>query len=99
MLLDEGHLFFTMPFRVLIVPGVITAFSAVVIWAALQLELSPPMIVGHSMQPRALLEVKKVIRETDIGAVRKAMDNWRIGEVHADYSNLVQYLDHSQLNH
>ena len=38
---------------ILVVPAVIAAFSVVVIWAALQLDLSPPMIVGHSMQPRA----------------------------------------------
>jgi len=36
-----------------IIPGIITAFSLAVIWAALQLELSPAMIVGDSMQPRA----------------------------------------------
>lgn len=34
------------------VPGIITAFSIAVIWLSLQLELSPPMIVGESMQPR-----------------------------------------------
>ena len=38
--------------RFLIVPGIIVAFSVAVIFAALQLELSPPMIVGDSMQPR-----------------------------------------------
>jgi hypothetical protein len=37
----------------LIVPGVITVFSCVVIYLSLQLDLYPPMIVGHSMQPRA----------------------------------------------
>lgn len=36
-----------------IVPAIIAGFSVVVIWASLQLELSPPMIVGDSMQPRA----------------------------------------------
>jgi len=36
-----------------IVPGVITALSALVIWASLQLDESPPMIVGDAMQPRA----------------------------------------------
>ncbi len=36
----------------LVIPGVITAFSLPVIWAALQLDLSPPMIVGDSLQPR-----------------------------------------------
>jgi putative tricarboxylic transport membrane protein len=38
--------------RFLVIPGVITAFSLTVVWAALQLELSPAMIVGDSMQPR-----------------------------------------------
>lgn len=36
-----------------IVPAVIAIFSLIVIWAAMQLELSPPIIVGASMQPRA----------------------------------------------
>ena len=36
----------------LVISGLITAFSLVVIWAALQLDLSPPMIVGDSLQPR-----------------------------------------------
>lgn len=36
-----------------IVPGIIAAFSVAVIWASLQLDVSPPMIVGESMQPRA----------------------------------------------
>lgn len=35
-----------------IVPGIIAAFSLVVIWASLQLDTSPPMIVGDGMQPR-----------------------------------------------
>ena len=39
--------------RYLIIPGILAAFSVAVIWASLQLELSPPMIVGDSMQPRA----------------------------------------------
>ncbi|MGB1105835.1 MAG: tripartite tricarboxylate transporter TctB family protein [Alphaproteobacteria bacterium] len=39
--------------RPLIVPGILAAVSAVIIYMALQLKLSPPMIVGHSMQPRS----------------------------------------------
>ena len=39
--------------RVLIIPGILAVFSVTVIWAALQLELSPDIIVGDSMQPRA----------------------------------------------
>jgi hypothetical protein len=41
-----------MSVRRYIVPGFIAAFSGVVIWASLQLDKSPPMIVGHGMQPR-----------------------------------------------
>ena len=41
-----------MNLRLLLIPGIIAAFSLAVIWASLQLELSPPMIVGDSMQPR-----------------------------------------------
>ncbi len=36
----------------LVIPGIIAAFSLAVIWASLQLDLSPPMIVGDSLQPR-----------------------------------------------
>ena len=39
--------------RVLIIPGILAVFSVTVIWASLQLELSPDIIVGDSMQPRA----------------------------------------------
>ena len=39
--------------RTFIVPAVLAAFSVAVIWASLRLELSPAMIVGDSMQPRA----------------------------------------------
>ncbi len=38
--------------RNLILPALVVCFSAVVIWASLQLAVSPPMIVGESMQPR-----------------------------------------------
>jgi hypothetical protein len=38
--------------KFLVFPGLIAAFSLAVIWASLQLELSPPMIVGDSLQPR-----------------------------------------------
>ncbi len=36
-----------------LIPGVISIFSVVIIWLSLQLDLSPAMIVGDSMQPRA----------------------------------------------
>ncbi len=42
-----------MKIRHLLVPGIITVFSIAVIYLSMQLELSPPMIVGESMQPRA----------------------------------------------
>ncbi len=38
--------------RHLAIPGVVIAASLVIIYAALHVELSPPMIVGHSLQPR-----------------------------------------------
>lgn len=38
--------------RILVIPGVVAAFSLAVIWAALQLDVSPALIVGDSMQPR-----------------------------------------------
>lgn len=39
--------------RKYILPGVIAVLSCVVIVASLQLDTSPPMIVGKAMQPRA----------------------------------------------
>ena len=36
-----------------LVPAVISALSLIIIYLALQLDLSPPMIVGDSMQPRS----------------------------------------------
>lgn len=44
---------FPMDKRLFIVPALIAVFSVVVIWASLQLEESPAIIVGDSMQPRA----------------------------------------------
>jgi len=38
--------------KTFILPSLVSVFSLVVIWAALQLDVSPPMIVGDSMQPR-----------------------------------------------
>ena len=38
--------------RIFVVPAVIMVFSFAVIWAAFQLDESPAMIVGDSMQPR-----------------------------------------------
>ena len=36
----------------LIIPGAITVFSMVVILLSLQMDLSPAMVVGDSLQPR-----------------------------------------------
>ncbi len=38
--------------KLYMIPGIIAIFSLVIIWASLQLDVSPAMIVGHSMQPR-----------------------------------------------
>lgn len=39
--------------RIYLIPLLITIFAIVIIILSLQLDLSPPMIVGDSMQPRA----------------------------------------------
>lgn len=54
-------------------------------------------LTEFSMQPRALLEIKKVIRETDIGRARSALRDWREGRANGQFNSLGQYLDHSQL--
>lgn len=52
-----------------------------------------------SMQPRSLLEVKKVISETDVGAARKALERWDRGGFEAANGSLIQFLDQAQLRH
>ena len=61
--------------RHLIVPGIIAVFSVVVIWVASQLQLSPPMIVGHSMQPRSFPIFLMVINLLLCGML--AVQYWR----------------------
>ena len=39
--------------RQFLVPGILALFSVMIIYLAMQLKLSPAMIVGHSMQPRS----------------------------------------------
>ena len=39
--------------RPLVIPGIIALLSVVIIYLALQLRTSPPLIVGASMQPRS----------------------------------------------
>ncbi len=55
-------------------------------------------LTEFSVQPRALLEVKKVINETDIGRVRDAMHRWREGDGQDRFPTLVQYLDDAQFH-
>jgi hypothetical protein len=50
------------------------------------------------MQPRSLLEVKKVINETDIAKTRAALARWEAGDAPAETGSLSQYLDQGQLH-
>lgn len=38
--------------RFLLIPGIVAAISVAIIFAALRIDVSPPIIVGHSLQPR-----------------------------------------------
>jgi phosphotransferase system enzyme I (PtsI) len=49
-----------------------------------------------SMQPRSLLEVKKVINETDIGKTRLALERWE-ADAWREPVSLPQFLDQAQL--
>ena len=51
-----------------------------------------------SMQPRSLLEVKKVINETDIAKTDAALIRWEAGEASPEAVSLSQYLDQAQLH-
>lgn len=51
-----------------------------------------------SMQPRSLLEVKKVINETDIGKTRAALERWEAGDAPPEAVSLSQFLDQAQLH-
>ncbi|KAA9133428.1 phosphoenolpyruvate--protein phosphotransferase [Marinihelvus fidelis] len=55
-------------------------------------------LTEFSVQPRAVLEVKKVINETDVGRMRGAMARWREQGEDPRFPTLVQYLDHAQLH-
>ena len=50
-----------LPMRYLALPAFIIVFSGVVIWLSLQLDESPPMIVGESMQPRVFPIVLMIV--------------------------------------
>ncbi|MEJ2534892.1 MAG: phosphoenolpyruvate--protein phosphotransferase [Gammaproteobacteria bacterium] len=54
-------------------------------------------LTEFSMQPRALLEVKKVVNETDVGRARDALARWRRGEPDITGATLIQQLDRAQL--
>jgi len=75
--------------RKYIVPGVITALSVLVIWASLQLDESPPMIVGDAMQPRVFpiflmivnlalvaVWVAQLYRDTPKAVARESFSTW-----------------------
>jgi phosphotransferase system enzyme I (PtsI) len=51
-----------------------------------------------SMQPRSLLEVKKVINETDIAKMRNALARWEAGDAPPETGSLSQFLDQAQLH-
>lgn len=90
----------------LVIPGVITAFSLAVIWAALQLDLSPAMIVGDSMQPRVfpiLLMVINIVLATLLAIqyrtkppkkiAREAIQTWGSVALFVVFYPLTVYLD------
>ena len=49
-----------------------------------------------SMQPRYLLEVKKVIMETDVACAAKALRDWLQKGSREGFATLAHYLDHCQ---
>jgi hypothetical protein len=61
--------------RPFIIPGILAFFSVVVIYLASQLKLSPPMIVGHSMQPKSFPIFLMVINLLLVSIV--AWQNWK----------------------
>jgi hypothetical protein len=92
--------------KFLVIPGVITAFSLTVIWASLQLDLSPPMIVGDSLQPRVfpiLLMVINLILATLLAVQyratppkkmqREGLQTWGTIALFAIFYPLTVYLD------
>ena len=92
--------------KFLVIPGVITAFSLAVIWASLQLDLSPPMIVGDSLQPRVfpiLLMVINLILATLLAVQyratppkkmqREGLQTWGTIALFVIFYPLTVYLD------
>jgi len=92
--------------KFLVIPGIITAFSLAVIWASLQLDLSPPMIVGDSLQPRVfpiLLMVINLILATLLAVQyratppkkmqREGLQTWGTIALFVVFYPLTVYLD------
>ncbi len=54
-------------------------------------------LCNFSMHPARLLEVKQVVRETNIGAAREVMKRWLKDPGAPSETSLLQQLDQSQL--
>lgn len=92
--------------RNLIIPGIVVLFSVVIILAALQLDESPPMIVGDSMQPRVfpilLMAINLVLavflflqyrRETPKPVKWEGLHTWGSVALFALFYVLTTYVD------
>ena len=92
--------------KFLVIPGIVTVFSLAVIWASLQLDLSPPMIVGDSLQPRVfpiLLMVINLILATLLAVQyratppkkmqREGLQTWGTIALFVVFYPLTVYLD------
>jgi phosphotransferase system enzyme I (PtsI) len=53
-------------------------------------------LTEFSMQPRNLLEVKQVIRETDIAQAKSSLREWLDGPVRGEEASLTHFLDMAQ---
>jgi phosphotransferase system enzyme I (PtsI) len=53
-------------------------------------------LCNFSMHPARLLEVKQVVRETEVGAAQKVLDRWLDNPAVPGSSSLLQLLDQSQ---
>jgi len=49
-----------------------------------------------SMQPRYLLEVKKLVTETDVAAAAEALAQWQVNGGMDGFSSVLHWLDHTQ---
>lgn len=76
--------------RPFIIPGILAFFSVVVIYLASQLKLSPPMIVGHSMQPKSFPIFLMVINLLLVSIV--AWQNWKIPPKHVEIEGSTTWI-------